>query len=128
MKKRFLIFWMALALIAATAVAASAADSYLLGDADADGSVTILDVTVIQRVDVKITVERFDENAADVDGNGKAEIIDAAWIQRKLAQFTVPYPVGELISVPEPTSAPTDAPTAAPEPTRDPYELPFIPR
>ncbi len=68
--------------------------TYIIGDADGDGFVRILDVTMIQRVLADIPVESFDEKAADVDGDG-LDIIDATKIQRYLAQFDDPYHIGE---------------------------------
>ena len=66
--------------------------------------------------------------AADADGNGEVEIIDATWIQRSLVLFDVPYPIGETVVETEaPTAARTEAPTA-PKPTRDPDELPVVPK
>ena len=66
----------------------------ICGDADGDGEVTILDATAIQRKLVEMSVSAFNENAADVDGNG-LDITDATWIQRHLAELYVPYPIGE---------------------------------
>ena len=70
---------------------------YLLGDADTDGDVTILDATVIQRVLVGYVVNSFDEKAADVSVDG-LDIVDATIIQRYLADMAVPYPVGEWVT------------------------------
>lgn len=68
-----------------------------VGDADGDGTVTSVDVTLIQRA-----VAQMDTgvgNAAlmsgDVDGNGVLEIVDATYIQRWLAFMDVPYAIGE---------------------------------
>ena len=72
-------------------------DQPVLGDADGDGAVTSVDVTLIQRVCANLSVG-IDEDVlmnADVDGNGVLEIIDATWIQRHLAQMNVPYAIGK---------------------------------
>ena len=60
----------------------------ILGDADGDGEVTILDATVIQRhlADIPIPFE-FNEAVADVDGENGVTIIDATTIQRWLADL-----------------------------------------
>lgn len=71
---------------------------YMLGDADGDDEVTILDVTVIQRTLAEIPVVSFSEKAADIDGNG-LDITDATMIQRYLAGIYVPYPVGESLEL-----------------------------
>ena len=70
----------------------------ILGDADCDGEVTILDVTVIQRCLVDFPIQRFDEETADCDGDEIVSIIDATWIQRHLASVTVPYSISEAIA------------------------------
>ena len=101
----------------------SAASSYLRGDADGDGEVTIADATVIQRTLANIPTPYIDKKAADVDGDGM-NITDATNIQRYLAQFENTYHIGETVTVPDPT---TPQPTT-PQPTRDPYELPVVPR
>ena len=70
----------------------------ILGDADCDDEVTILDVTVIQRYLVGIPVNNLDVTAADCDGDEDISIIDATWIQRYLVQMQVPYNIGEPIN------------------------------
>ena len=57
----------------------------LLGDADKDDRVTIIDVTVIQRVLADYDVESYDSKAANVDGDRKVTILDANAIQRWVA-------------------------------------------
>ena len=93
-------------------ICASAA-GYLLGDADSDGEVSILDATCIQRVLVDLPVSgAFSASAADADMNGTVEIIDATFIQRWLAEIDTPYPIGTQFE--SPTEAGGD----------DPYQLP----
>ena len=73
--------------------------SYILGDADSDGDVTIIDATYIQRALVGITVTSdFTEAAADVDGDGDMTILDVTLIQRYLVGIDVPYAIGETVS------------------------------
>ena len=71
-------------------------EPYKLGDADGDGSVTVLDATAVQRKVVGLPVPKFNEKAADVDGAG-LDIADATFIQRAAAKIDVPYPIGETI-------------------------------
>lgn len=70
----------------------------ILGDADGDGEVGILDATVIQRRLAMMEVPEYDEAAADVDRDGKVTIIDVTYIQRYDVFMTVEYPIGELIA------------------------------
>ena len=72
---------------------------YILGDADGDGDITILDATVIQRYLASFAVQKpeYVEKCGDVNGDG-IDIIDATCIQRYLASFTVPYEIGKPIS------------------------------
>lgn len=71
---------------------------YVLGDADGDGEVTIMDATVVQKVLVFLIDDTDGSIAhrADIDGNG-LEITDATRIQRYLAGLPNPYGIGEKI-------------------------------
>ena len=71
----------------------------VLGDADGDGAVTILDVTVIQRALANYTVAepQLAEMCGDVNGSG-LDITDATLIQRYLANYTTAYAIGEAMS------------------------------
>ena len=79
-------------------LSAQAVAPTILGDADGDGNVTVIDATWIQRylADMKVP-NAFNEAAADVDADGEISIIDATWIQRWLAEMTIPYPIGKTI-------------------------------
>lgn len=69
----------------------------LLGDADMDGEITILDATRIQRFLADfLTEDEIDMAAADVTGDG-VDIIDATMIQRWLADFVIEYPINQPI-------------------------------
>lgn len=60
----------------------------VIGDVDGDGTVTIIDVTKIQRF--LATIEKLTEeqqSAADYDGDGNITILDGTRIQRWLAGF-----------------------------------------
>ena len=106
----------------------SAASSYLRGDADGDGVVTITDATAIQRTLAEIPTASFFEKAADVDGDG-LNIMDATNIQRYLVGFENTYHIDEMVTVPDPTTPqPTTPQPTTPQPTRDPYELPVVPK
>ena len=71
---------------------------YLLGDADADDDVGVIDSTVIQRRLSMIDVAGFYcRGAADVDDDDEVSIVDATWIQRYDALMDTPYPIGEYV-------------------------------
>ena len=69
--------------------------SFILGDADGDSKITILDATKIQRLLAALVTD--DDGMislrGDTDGNG-LDILDATKIQRYLAAFTVAEPIG----------------------------------
>ena len=71
-------------------------ENCILGDADGDGFVTIMDATIIQRYLAAYTVKNPDTvvRCGDIAGDG-LDIIDATLIQRFLAEFTVPYNIGQ---------------------------------
>ena len=68
----------------------------LLGDADGDDSVTIVDATVIQRHLAEIPTAVYIEAAADADQDGQVTIIDATCIQRWLAELPTHEGIGEI--------------------------------
>lgn len=83
----------------------TALDSYyqkraeiILGDADGDGEVSILDATYIQRKMANIPTKGFVEEAADADENGDVEVPDATMIQRWLAHFAANENIGKPIA------------------------------
>ena len=69
----------------------------LLGDADGDGDVTVLDATAIQRQLAELQNETFCEEAADVDRDGEVTVFDATYIQRWLAELSCPEGIGEPV-------------------------------
>lgn len=73
--------------------------TYILGDADGSGEVTILDATIIQRYLVGYTVDDPETllKCGDIDGN-ELNIVDATTIQRHLVGYSSGYPIGEIIS------------------------------
>lgn len=119
MKKAGIISFMLALLVIACSITAvipiaaeinSPNDSWILGDADGDGEVTIFDVTIIQRllVDFEVKDPERVRKCGDINGDG-LDIIDATLIQRYLAEFTVPYPIGTHIE--QPTEQETEQPT-----------------
>lgn len=116
-KKLICLMLVAVIALGSTAVIASAA-SYRRGDADGNGDVEIIDVTMIMRLLAGLVndPDGMIAKRGDVEGDGLA-ITSATWIQRWLADMQIPYPVGEQVS-----EAPTQAPTAR---STD-YELPIV--
>lgn len=70
----------------------------ILGDADSDGDVTILDATAIQRYLVDLENKAFNETAADVDRSGDVTILDATDIQRFLVDLSCAEGIDETIA------------------------------
>ena len=73
---------------------------YYLGDADGNETVDIIDASVVQRFDARISVPYNDDTVihGDIDGDKEISITDAAFIQRYCVRIKTPYPVGELKS------------------------------
>ncbi len=69
----------------------------ILGDANSDGEITIIDATCIQRHLASIPTSAYNEAAADTDGDGKVTIIDAAYIQRWLVDLPSDERIGKPI-------------------------------
>lgn len=71
----------------------------ILGDANSDGVVNIMDATTIQRYDCKM-IDLSDDAAqnADVDRDGYALIIDATWLQRRCSGINAPEGIGKPLS------------------------------
>lgn len=81
----------------------------ILGDANFDGYVNVMDVTYIQQNIVHLVIFSEEETfAADVDGNGKVNIKDASYIQRYLVNMNVSYSIGYMFNIEDlrPTEAP----------------------
>ena len=74
--------------------------SYLLGDADNNGAVEIIDATFIQRYEAKIIVPFHEEilMQGDVDRNDSLESTDACFIMRHIIGMQTPYPIGETVT------------------------------
>ena len=72
-------------------------ESYKLGDTDGDGSISVVDATLIQRVLAHLVVT-LDENAAqrgDINESGDLDLLDVTYIQRHLAGLEIPYAVND---------------------------------
>lgn len=68
-----------------------------LGDADGDGSVTVLDATAIQRMLVSLEEPTFNIISADVDLDQTVTIFDATFIQRHLVGLSCPEGIGSSV-------------------------------
>ena len=78
---------------------AAAEVTFMLGDADGDNNITILDATKIQRVLAGLTADEDGMIALRGDSNSDGlDILDATRIQRYLAAFDA-EPVGEIVTV-----------------------------
>lgn len=92
----------------------SAAATLILGDADLDGSVTVLDATRVQRYLADMTTLSDEAKpAADADEDGDVTIMDATAIQRWLADMDDGHPIGEPIGTQTPTEPATEEATQA---------------
>ncbi len=69
----------------------------LLGDADGDGDISIVDTTKIQRRLLDIAVPVFLDYAADGDENGDVDVRDATLIQRYLLDMNTKTRIGEVM-------------------------------
>ncbi len=68
----------------------------ILGDADSNGEVEVIDATLILRYNAYIISENEIElSCADVDGNDEADVIDATYILRYLSYISTPYAIGQ---------------------------------
>ncbi len=92
----------------------SAAATLILGDADLDGSVTVLDATRVQRYLADMTTLSDEaKSAADADEDGDVTIMDATAIQRWLADMDDGHPIGDPIGTQTPTEPATEEATQA---------------
>lgn len=116
-----------LSAIAGMAVSADAVDHYLVGDADGDNIISVLDATKVQRLlaDYVLDEDGIIALRGDVNGDG-VSILDATYIQRYLADYDDGTQIGTIVYLVPPTEPQTEPPTQ--KPTRDPDELPYVPR
>lgn len=75
-------------------------ETYVLGDANGDGEITLMDATVIQRYLSNLPVSDPDivVRNGDIEGEG-IEVSDATWIQRHIAKMVIPYEVGKVVAI-----------------------------
>ena len=93
-------------LLGITALSVSANSTYMRGDANSDGKITVADVIAIQRNLLGGSTSHFSAEAADVDGKGLS-LSDAIQVQRYIVGYgSNPYHIGTIV---------------------DKYELPFVP-
>lgn len=85
--------------ISASAMEKETQAVYLLGDADLNGEVTVVDATFVQRYDVNM-IELSDKQllTADADFDGDVSIHDATWIQRWDLRMKAPDGIGEPLN------------------------------
>ena len=102
--------------------------SGILGDADNDGKISILDATRIQRTLAALydDADHMARTLGDINGDG-LDILDATRVQRFLAGFTTQYPIGQPMNfeIEDPTDAPSEPPSEGPT-KKDTYELPLV--
>lgn len=74
--------------------------TFLNGDADGDGEVSIMDATRIQRLLAELSCDDPEDVSirGDVDGNG-IDILDATAIRRFLAELGNPYDINTIIQL-----------------------------
>ncbi len=71
----------------------------MIGDADGDCQVTVMDVSEVQRTISKVNTITEDDISkyVDIDQNNVIEIIDANYILRSVANIPIPHEVGQII-------------------------------
>lgn len=118
--KKFMLLLLALLMLVLTTACGSDSDksskptqskrsnAYVIGDADGDGRLSVLDATRIQRHLAGLTpnIAPQDMQKAIVSGSGELSVLDATLIQRYLVGLIKQFPVEE-------TAAPTEASQAA---------------
>ena len=116
MQKRFAVCCL-LCLITGlfSVIPASAESSYLRGDANGDGVVSVKDVTAIQRCLAELAPDTTGmvSKRGNVTGS-TLDITDATQIQLYLAEYDNIYSIGAVIS-------------ESTQPTTKSYDLPFVP-
>lgn len=128
MKRVLMLIAAAILFTVVLSVCCFAADTepYLLGDADGNGDVDVVDSVKVLRVTILIDTDPDGSVArrADVNGDG-LDTVDATFIQRFSTHIPTPYPIGEWVYPEQPSEQATEKPTQ--KPTQDNDELPFVP-
>ena len=73
-------------------------DEYIIGDADGDGEIAVIDATAIQRHCANLAVTNFSATAADADEDGTIAVIDATQIQRVCASLSTNTNIGNKVT------------------------------
>lgn len=104
-----------------SAAVSAGSGSYLIGDTDGSGVVSIEDATLIQKVLAELVADTDGSitKRGNVDGD-ELSISDATAVQMYIAGFRNDYNIGETAEEQVTTQAAT-------QPTTRSYELPFIP-
>lgn len=96
--------------------------TYMLGDVDEDGAVTIADVLSMQNyLAAKIRYTEKMLFIADVDRTGGVTLVDVLEMQKYIAKMPTNCEIGKIFGTEEPTQTPTVLPT---DPTQAPTEKP----
>lgn len=75
-------------------------ETYVLGDANGDGEITLMDATVIQRYLSCLPVSDPDVVARNGNITGEGiEVSAATWIQRHADKMIIPYEVGKVVTI-----------------------------
>ena len=78
--------------------------TYVIGDADMDGKITVMDATYIQRHTAQVVVlENLAAFAGDSDEDGKISVMDATYVQRHVAHTGDNGRVGETNAITPPS-------------------------
>ena len=95
-----------------------------IGDANSDGSISVVDATLVQRMLASIiSVDDINRELSDSDKNEALTIIDATYIQRYVAQLNDCARVGEKVEYIPPVE-PTQPTEPETEPTQPPTQPP----
>lgn len=71
-----------------TADHTSTEPTYLYGDVNMDGEISVLDATLIQKIGINLlTVDNTVMALADVNGDGRVSIIDVTYVQKYLVDL-----------------------------------------
>lgn len=99
---------------------ASSGFTYMLGDVDEDGVITVADVLSMQNyLAAKIEYNEKMILIADVDRSGGVTLVDILEMQKYIAKMATSCEIGKIFGTEEPTQAPTARPT---DPTQAPTE------
>lgn len=100
--------------------------TYLLGDVNGDGTVSVRDALMIQNYKALLgALTDLQKLSADIDMDKSLTITDILYIQKYLAGMQVDYPVGTVCTADEIPEQPFDPPTSPTQvPTAEPTDTP----